>query len=92
MSTDTKPEKPKYQSNPKLPNIFIDSLQVHHRVDKIYFVGFGTSSPDGVYEQFRMITTDEHLKGIINTLCESSKYYPKKPRNVVKKVPRAKKR
>lgn len=73
-----------YFANNNLPTAFVDSLLVAGRGDKMHFVRFFASIPEGHAEQFRMMTTDHSLKELIDTLCKHCNYYPTRKKSPAK--------
>ena len=80
MSTKKK-DKPKgtYINN-DLPVLFVDYLDTRHREDGMNYLNFKTNTPDIIVEQVRLMTNDESLRGMIDDLCLTANYFPKKPR------------
>ena len=68
----------KLNTNPTLPNLWVDSLNVAGREDNICVLRFFTSLPEGFFEQVRVMTDRQKLKQFINALCNAVDYYPTK--------------
>ena len=65
--------------NNDLPILYVDDVDTRHREDGINYLSFTTNLPDRLVEQVRLIIDDEHLHIIIDDLCLSTDYFPKKP-------------
>ena len=65
--------------NNDLPILYVDDVDTRHREDGINYLSFTTNLPDRFVEQVRLIIDDEHLHIIIDDLCLSTDYFPKKP-------------
>lgn len=63
-------------NNNNLPALWVDSFRVGVREDKIVSINFYAAQPDGQFEQTRVVSGQEPLKNLINTLCKSMDYYP----------------
>ncbi len=65
-------------SNPSLPNLWVDSLNVAARGDNICALRFFTSLPEGVFEQVRVMTDKKKLQKFVDAICNTIDYYPTK--------------
>ena len=65
--------------NNDLPILYVDDVDTRHREDGINYLSFTTNLPDRLVEQVRLIIDDEHLHKIIDDLCLSTDYFPKRP-------------
>ncbi len=72
--------------NNELPVLYVDDVDTRHRADGINYLIFTTHLPDLLVEQVRLMISDEHLHEIINDLCKSTNYYPKRT-GKTKRVP-----
>ena len=70
--------QPKLNTNPALPNLWVDSLNVASREDNVCVLRFFTSLPEGFFEQVRVMTDKQKLKQFIDALCSTINYYPTK--------------
>lgn len=70
---------------PDVPTIFSEQLRVAHRKDGMFLLSWLQSVPETFIEQARILVTKEHIKLIINSLCETANYYPEKPDSIDKK-------
>lgn len=66
--------------NNDLPVLYVDGLDTRHREDGMNYLSFTTNLPDVLAEQARFLIDDEHLHQIIDDLCLTTDYYPKRPR------------
>ena len=91
MVTKSEPKKnqPNHQLNNNLPNVWVDSMNLSVRSDDICFLRFATSLPEGFFEQCRILTNKDKLKGMVDAICEAIDYYPskKQPPKKAKKEP-----
>jgi hypothetical protein len=86
MQSNKKDEKTvdlRVNSNPDLPVLFVDNLQISTRVDGINFVKLLALVPDGLKEQVLLMIPVKALNNMIDALCQHTNYYP------VKKVSKA---
>lgn len=65
--------------NTSLPNLFVDDIRISMRNDNIATVNFFSDTPEGKFEQTRVITKKERLKVFIDALCKQTGYYPTPP-------------
>lgn len=80
------PVQPAINVNPKLPNLWVDGLNVAARDDNICVLRFFTTLPEGVFEQGRVFTHKEKLRDFVDAICKNLDYYPtKKTKSKVKK-------
>jgi len=70
--------------NNDLPILYVDDVNTRHRADGINYLSFTTNLPDLVVEQVRLIVDDEYLHYIIDDLCKSTNYFPKRPKRTSK--------
>lgn len=80
MPTSDEATPKEIYANNYLPILYIDDVDTHHRSDGVYYLSFTTNLPDLVVEQVRLIVDDEHLHYIIDDLCQTTNYFPKKPK------------
>ena len=65
--------------NSSLPNLFVDDIRVSTRNDNIATMNFFSDTPEGKFEQTRVVTKKERLKVFIDALCKHTDYYPTNP-------------
>lgn len=65
--------------NNDLPILYVDAVDTRHREDGVNYLSFATNLPDCIVEQVRLITDDKSLQRIIDDLCQTTNYFPKKP-------------
>ena len=68
-----------FHINTSLPNLFVDDIRVSTRNDNIATMNFFSDTPEGKFEQTRVITKKERLKVFIDALCKHTDYYPAQP-------------
>ena len=66
--------------NNDLPILYVDDVDTRHRADGMNYLSFTTNMPDRFVEQVRLMIDDEHLHQIIDDLCHSTGYFPKRTR------------
>jgi len=66
--------------NNNLPTLYVDDVDARHREDGMNYLSFTTNLPDVFVEQVRLMIDDEHLHQIIDYLCLTTDYFPKRPR------------
>ena len=64
--------------NNDLPVLYVDNVDTRHREDGINYLSFTTNTPTLIVEQVRLMINDEELHEIIDNLCLTTEYYPKK--------------
>ncbi|MBW1650887.1 MAG: hypothetical protein JRJ44_09505 [Deltaproteobacteria bacterium] len=62
--------------NANIKPVWIDDFDIGIREDDICFLRLVTNLPEGVFEQYKIMTNKRNLKEIINSLCSALKYYP----------------
>lgn len=79
----TREDKTKERGNvnidTSLPSLFVDDLRISIRSDDLVIVNFFSDTPEGKFEQTRIVTQKERLKMFIETLCKYTDYYPAAP-------------
>ena len=65
--------------NNNLPILYVDDVDTRRREDGVNYLSFTTNLPNQIVEQARLMIDDEHLRIIMDYLCNSSNYFPKKP-------------
>ena len=75
IKEDKKRKDGVFNVNNSLPNLFVDDIRVSIRNDNIATLNFFSDSPEGKYEQTRVTTKKERLKGFIEILCRYTDYY-----------------
>ena len=68
IKEDKKRKDGVFNINNSLPNLFVDDIRVSIRNDNIATLNFFSDSPEGKYEQTRVTTKKERLKGFIEIL------------------------
>lgn len=86
MQTEKKPASKELQVNNSLSTLFVDGAFVTHRRDGASLIRLVAGLPEGNSEQARIMISDEHLHRIIDVLCRSINYYPKKSSDIKKKA------
>lgn len=66
--------------NNNLPILYADDVDARHRDDGMNYLSFTTNIPDQFVEQVRLMIDDEHLYQILDYLCRTVDYFPKRPR------------
>ncbi len=64
--------------NNNLSTLWVDIFNVGYRGDDHLFIRLCSSLPDGIFEQARIMTSKERIKGLIDALCSTMEYYPTK--------------
>ena len=62
-----------------LPILHVDAVNTRHREDGVNYLSFATNLPDCIVEQVRLIIDDESLQRIVDDICQTTNYFPKKP-------------
>jgi hypothetical protein len=65
--------------NNALPTLYVDLVDTRHRKDGFNYLSFSTNLPDRIVEQVRLMIEDESLRTIIDDMCQTINYFPKKP-------------
>lgn len=65
-----------FNINTDLPNFFVDDIRVSIRNDDMACLNFFCDTPEGKFEQTRVITRKERLITFIDALCTHTGYYP----------------
>lgn len=80
MTKDDKPKKDTILNiNSSLPNLYVDDIRISIRNDNLVTLNFISDTPDGKFEQTRVVTHTNRLKVFIDTLCKHAGYYPTEP-------------
>ncbi len=79
MPTNKKSKSKEIYHNNNLPVFYVDNLDTRHRQDGVNYLSFKADLPDIIVEQVRLIVTDEGLHNIIDDMCLTINYFPKKP-------------
>ncbi len=88
MQTETKSVAKEFQTNDSLPLLYVDGVRINKRRDGVYFIRVIANLPEYFSEQVRLMVDDSHLHRIIDSLCKSTDYYPKKAKSIPKKSPK----
>ncbi|WP_045211266.1 hypothetical protein [Desulfonatronovibrio magnus] len=59
--------------------LWVDQLTIAVRDDGLCLARMFTRLPEGNFEQFRFVTSEDKLKDFVKALCSATNYYPKKP-------------
>ena len=78
MPTRKKDTPKEFYINNDLPILYVDDMDTRHRTDGMNYLSFTTNLPDQTVEQVRLMIDDEHLHNIIDDLCQSTDYFPKR--------------
>ncbi len=78
MPTRKKDTPKEFYINNDLPILYVDDVDTRHRADDMNYLSFTTNLPDQTVEQVRLMIDDEHLHNIIDYLCQSTDYFPKR--------------
>lgn len=62
--------------NQTLSPVWIDFFSVTIRNDDRCLLRLFSALPEGIYEQYRVMTHNDNCKSLIDTLCASINYYP----------------
>lgn len=83
-------EEEKLESD-NLVTMFVDGMYLYTRKDKLTFLRFTSSLPNGIRNEVaRIMITEKHLTGMIDTMCTAINHYPKKPDSTRKRSTRNK--
>lgn len=80
MPAKKKATPDKVYINNNLPIIYVDALNATRRTDGFSYLSFATSTPSGLVEQVRLMIEDESLLPLLDDLCQTLNYFPKKSR------------
>ena len=79
MTKEDKPKKaPVLNINTSLPNLYVDDIRIAIRNDNLATINFFSDTPEGKFEQTRVITHKERMKVFIDSMCKHTGYYPAK--------------
>jgi len=79
MTKDDKAKKSQVLNiNTSLPNLYVDDIRVAIRNDNLATINFFSDTPEGKFEQTRVITHKERMKAFIDSMCKHTGYYPVK--------------
>jgi len=84
MSTRNEATPRETYLNNNLPVLYVDDVDTRHREDGINYLSFTTNTPAMIVEQVRLMMNDKDLHKIIDALCITTEYYPKKPKRTSK--------
>jgi hypothetical protein len=62
-----------------LPTLYVGGINISSRADGINYVSLTTNIPDYVIEQVRLMIADEHLRIMIDGICQILDYFPEEP-------------
>jgi hypothetical protein len=80
MPAKKKATPDKVYINNNLPIIYVDALNTSRRTDGFNYLSFATSTPSGLVEQVRLMIEDESLRTLLDDICQTINYFPKKSR------------
>jgi hypothetical protein len=75
---NTKQQVIELNIDPSLRTIWVDNIHVAKRLDGISCVRLSTHLPEGIFEQMRFMTSEDHLKNFVNAICHNLNYFPDK--------------
>jgi hypothetical protein len=78
---------PSIHTSDNLQTLYVDGVTSNKREDGMYFIRFTTDIPEGTFEQFRIMTDEQHLHNILDVLCRYSNHYPEKSVKLKKPKP-----
>ena len=78
MPVKKKATPDKVYTNNNLPIIYVDALNTTRRTDGFNYLSFATSTPSGLMEQVRIMIEDESLRVLLDDICQTINYFPKK--------------
>jgi hypothetical protein len=78
MTESKKKKKFDVTTNLNHPTIFVDNLHIDSRTDGMHLIRLLTGLPEGHVEQAKCIISNEHLRRMLDVLCNHLKYFPKK--------------
>jgi len=78
MPTKKKATPKETYINNDLPILYVDAINTSHRTDGFNYLSFATSTPYRIVEQVRLMIEDESLRTIIDDICQTINYFPKK--------------
>ncbi len=62
--------------NTSLPNLYVDDVRISIRNDDLVTINFISDTPEGRFEQTRVMTHKNRLKSFIDVMCRHTDYYP----------------
>ena len=78
--------------DPAVSTIWVDTMQILVRGDVgVATLRFETALPEAAYEACRLQMSVEHVKRMIEVMCQHVDYYPSRPGNTKKTTRRKKK-
>ncbi len=77
MPTEQKPPRVEFL-NDSLPTLFVDNIHLYTRNDGMSLLRFMSDLPEGRKEQARLMVTRDKLHALIDDMCRTLEYYPKK--------------
>jgi hypothetical protein len=78
MPAKVKETPDKVYVNNNLPIIYVDALKTTRRTDGFNYLSFATSTPSGLVEQVRLMIEDQSLHVVLDDICKTINYFPKK--------------
>lgn len=72
--------EPQIHLRPDLPTLFTDRMQLTKRTDGNLIMSWQQLLPPGLFvEQSRIMVSAEHMRAVIDVLCQNTGYFPEKP-------------
>ena len=65
--------------NTGLPNLYVDDIRISVRNDDLVTINFISDTPEGKFEQTRVITHKNRLHAFVDAMCKHTGYYPTDP-------------
>lgn len=62
--------------NTSLPSLYVDDVRISIRSDDLVTINFICDTPEGKFEQTRVITHKNRLKVFVDAMCKHTGYYP----------------
>jgi len=73
---DSPPKDTTLNINTSLPNLYVDDVRISIRNDDLVTINFFSDTPEGKFEQTRVITQKNRLKVFVDAMCKHTGYYP----------------
>jgi hypothetical protein len=76
---DSPPKDTTLNINTSLPNLYVDDVRICIRNDDLVTINFISDTPEGKFEQTRVITHKNRLNIFVDAMCKHTGYYPTNP-------------
>lgn len=73
---DSTPKDTTLNINSSLPNLYVEDVRISIRNDDLVTINFFSDTPEGKFEQTRVITHKNRLKVFVDAMCKHTGYYP----------------